>query len=63
MLNIIDEYQDQEFLLNWELPNGELIEVDDVDTLRTFDDLIETALIVIQEDYATIQADYETSCE
>lgn len=63
LLNIIDEYQDQEFLLNWELPNGELIEVDDVDTLRTFDDLIETALIVIQEDYATIQADYETSCE
>lgn len=63
LLNIIDEYQDQEFLLNWELPNGELIEVDNVDAMRTFDDLIETALIVIQEDYETIQADYEKSCE
>ena len=51
LLDLVDEYQDQEFMLSWETPDQEWIEVEDADSLRTFDDLIETALVVIEEEF------------
>ena len=59
LLDLVDEYQDQEFMLSWETPDQEWIEVEDADSLRTFDDLIETALVVIEEEFEQVKANYE----